>query len=445
MTKNLNINKTLILLVDLMLFTLSYVIAFFIRFGTNIPSKNATEIISMMPYFIMVFILFCFIYDIYSEYEKYDDRLISLICIIVLTTAVNLALSFIFSHFAIPRLSIAIASVLQFFLLGGWRYIVWKKALLINQPKSALIVGYPSEIQKIMESINVTLGRGLCIEKELRLNGKDNFPERWRVLLQQSIMNQIEVIIICSSVKNGERRTILDYCIQNGTAVMLVPDLYDIMLQKAKLISAGDIPIIQLGGLLSTSPRGVVKRIMDIVLSTIAILILLPVGIFTALAIKIESKGHVFFSQTRLGLKGKEFKVYKFRTMIENAEQISGPVLATENDPRVTKVGRVLRQIRLDEIPQFWNVLMGDMSLVGPRPERPHFVEEYSKDLPEFKYRHHVKGGITGLAQIEGRYSTDPDRKLAYDLIYAQNNNLLIDLVILLRTAKVLLQKGKAS
>jgi len=445
MTQNININKTLILLIDVMLFALSYAAAFFIRFGFQFPTINEYEMFTILPYFIVVFIVFCLIYDFYSEYEKYDDRLVSLICIIVLTTTVNLALSFLFRHFAIPRLALAFAALIQFFLLSIWRYIVWIKALLVQQPKSALIVGYPSEIKNIMETINVSLGRGLRIEKELRLNEKDIFLERWRDLSQQTIMNQIKVIIICSSVKNGGRRKIMDYCIQNGIEVMLVPDLYDIMLQKAKLVSAGDIPIIQLGGLLSSSPRGYVKRFMDIILSSLAILVLLPVGFLTALAIKIDSKGPVFYSQTRLGVRGKKFNVYKFRTMINNAEQITGPVVASENDSRITRVGKVLRQIRLDEIPQFWNVLIGDMSLVGPRPERPHFVDQYSEELPEFRYRHNVKGGITGLAQVEGRYSTDPDKKLAYDLIYAQNNSILADLVLLLRTAKVLMQKGKAS
>jgi Sugar transferases involved in lipopolysaccharide synthesis len=163
-----------------------------------------------------------------------------------------------------------------------------------------------------------------------------------------------------------------------------------------------------------------------------------------ALAIKLDSPGPVLYSQERTGLNGNLFTLYKFRTMVCDAEKLTGPVLATEEDPRITRVGRILRKIRLDEIPQFWNVLKGDMSMVGPRPERPYFVNEFKADLPQFDYRHQVKGGITGLAQVEGRYSTEPTNKLSYDLMYARNASPGLDFVILLRTAKVLFLKGKA-
>jgi len=131
--------------------------------------------------------------------------------------------------------------------------------------------------------------------------------------------------------------------------------------------------------------------------------------------------------------------------MVKDAEKYTGPVLAVKRDPRITRAGRVLRKTRLDEIPQLWNILKGDMSLVGPRPERPVFVEEYSKDLPEFDLRHQISGGLTGLAQVEGCYSTDPANKLTYDLLYAQNRSVLMDMVIILKTLKVMFLKGKAS
>ena len=130
---------------------------------------------------------------------------------------------------------------------------------------------------------------------------------------------------------------------------------------------------------------------------------------------------------------------------MEDAEKTTGPILAGEEDTRITRVGRFLRSTRLDEIPQFYNILRGDMSLVGPRPERPYFMEEFSKDMPEFDYRHQLMGGLTGLAQVEGRYSTGPGNKLIYDLYYAQRRTMLHDIAIMLRTVRVLLQKRKAT
>ncbi len=316
---------------------------------------------------------------------------------------------------------------------------------MILQPKRAIIIGYSSEIKKILQSINISLARSLRIEKEIRLNGKDNFAGRWEELIIGPRMKNVDLIIICSSVGQENRKLILNYCIQTSKMVMIVPDIYDVMLQRARLVSAGDIPIIQLQGLLAPTPMGYFKRGFDIIMSLLGMIILLPLGFLIMLIIKIDSRGPVIYSQERLGLAGKKFMVYKFRTMVTDAEKDTGPIMASAVDPRITRVGRLLRRTRLDEIPQLWNVFTGSMSLVGPRPERPYFVEKYCKDLPEFQHRHYVKGGITGLAQVEGRYSTDPDKKLVYDLLYAQNNNLLMDLVILLRTIKVSMQREKSS
>jgi lipopolysaccharide/colanic/teichoic acid biosynthesis glycosyltransferase len=144
-------------------------------------------------------------------------------------------------------------------------------------------------------------------------------------------------------------------------------------------------------------------------------------------------------------MRGKNFYLYKFRTMIDDAEKFSGPKMTEQGDARVTRVGRFLRRTRLDELPQFVNILKGDMSLVGPRPERPHFIKEYTGILPEFDYRHQIQGGLTGLAQVEGNYTTDPANKLRYDLFYAQKRSVIMDLAIMLRTARVMLQRKKSS
>lgn len=162
-------------------------------------------------------------------------------------------------------------------------------------------------------------------------------------------------------------------------------------------------------------------------------------------AIKVDSAGPVFYTQERVGRNGKAFRLYKFRTMVQDAEKSTGPVLATANDNRITRLGRFLRASRLDELPQLINVLKGEMSLVGPRPERQHFVDQFSQAIPHYIYRTHVKAGITGLAQVSGRYSTTPQDKLRFDLLYAKTYSPLSDLRIMFQTLKVIFMKDKSS
>lgn len=160
-----------------------------------------------------------------------------------------------------------------------------------------------------------------------------------------------------------------------------------------------------------------------------------------SILIKIDSRGPIFFKQDRVTENGKTFYVYKFRTMVENAEKLTGPVLATDNDPRITKIGNILRATRIDEIPQIINVFSGNMSIVGPRPERQFFIDQYLESTPEFAFRTAVKAGITGLAQVSGKYTTTFEDKLRYDLMYIKNYSFLLDMKILFKTIKVVFTK----
>lgn len=188
------------------------------------------------------------------------------------------------------------------------------------------------------------------------------------------------------------------------------------------------------------------KRVLDLVASGTLLILAAPLMLVTAIAIKLESPGDVFYSQERTGLNGKPFKITKFRSMRADAEKASGPVWAQKNDARITRIGKWLRKLRIDEIPQLWAVIRGDMSLVGPRPERPFFVEELAKAIPNYNQRHLVKPGVTGWAQINHSYgNTDDDAfiKLQYDLYYVLNRSVALDVAVILRTVKVVvLQKG---
>jgi len=187
------------------------------------------------------------------------------------------------------------------------------------------------------------------------------------------------------------------------------------------------------------------QRLLSLAVSFVALVICLPFLPFIILAVRLSSPGPIFFSQTRVGQRGRLFAVYKFRTMRQDAEE-NGAVWATKDDPRVTSIGKVMRSTRLDEIPQLWNVLRGDMAFVGPRPERPEFVEWLSKEIPFYDLRHMIRPGITGWAQVRYRYGASLDetkRKLEYDLYYVKNHSIGLDLLIMFETIKtIILRRG---
>jgi sugar transferase (PEP-CTERM system associated) len=189
-----------------------------------------------------------------------------------------------------------------------------------------------------------------------------------------------------------------------------------------------------------------VRRVISIVISLIGLILALPLLPLIVLAIRLDSKGPVFYTQTRVGKSGRVFKVVKFRTMRQDAEAASGPQWAGDNDPRITRVGKFLRSSRLDEIPQLWCVLKGDMAFVGPRPERPEFIEWLSKEIPYYGVRHMVRPGLTGWAQVRYKYGStveDSREKLQYDLFYIKNASIGLDLLIMFQTVKtVLLRRG---
>ncbi len=180
------------------------------------------------------------------------------------------------------------------------------------------------------------------------------------------------------------------------------------------------------------------KRILDVVLTLMGLVVAIPLMIVIGIVIKLESKGPVFYCQERVGKNGKVYTLYKLRSMYENAEE-NGAQWAEKNDPRVTRVGRFIRKTRLDELPQLFNVLKGDMSLVGPRPERPVFTYQFNEQIPGFINRLQVKPGLTGLAQVNGGYELGPAEKLEYDLYYIENRSLWMDIIIIFKTIKIVL------
>jgi lipopolysaccharide/colanic/teichoic acid biosynthesis glycosyltransferase len=218
----------------------------------------------------------------------------------------------------------------------------------------------------------------------------------------------------------------------------VVPELYEIFIGRVDAL-IGDIPLMRITH--SSVPRyyRALKRLIDIVGALLLLVLLSPLLLLAAVAIVLNDGPPVVFAQERTGRHLKPFRVYKLRTMIKDAEKHSGPVLAEADDPRVTPVGRVLRRYRVDELPQLVNILKGEMSFVGPRPERPYFVDQHLLDIPGYRERFRVKPGVTGLAQVSGGYATTPERKLKYDLIYMYHRTLAMDAQIVAETLKVVL------
>ena len=259
----------------------------------------------------------------------------------------------------------------------------------------------------------------------------------------EAIINEIPKhdAVILNDVPAELRNDILKFCYQYRVRTYVAPKLTDVMLRGARNITLFDTPLLLVKGTGLTPAQRVAKRTMDILLGSVALIIAAIPMVIVALAIKLEDGGPVFFKQKRMTRGGREFDILKFRSMIVDAEKYSGAVLAAGDDPRITKVGKIIRATRLDELPQIINIVKGDMSIVGPRPERKVIADEYCKDIPEFAYRLKVRGGLTGYAQIYGKYNTSAYDKLRLDLMYIENYSLLLDIKLIILTLRIIFSK----
>ncbi len=244
--------------------------------------------------------------------------------------------------------------------------------------------------------------------------------------------------VVMMDLPAEERNRWLKYCYERAVRVYLAPSISDIIIRNSEEIHYFDTPLLlaRNSGLSLEQKAG--KRLMDLLISGLGILISSPFMLIIAVAIKLYDGGPVFFRQERVTYGGKRFMITKFRSMIVDAEKEGHSVPATEKDPRITPVGRVIRATRLDELPQLLDIFRGDMSIVGPRPERVEHVQKYTEEIPEFSYRLKVKGGLTGLAQIYGKYNTSAYDKLKLDLMYIENYSLLLDIKLILMTIKIM-------
>ncbi|QZA32869.1 sugar transferase [Hydrogenibacillus sp. N12] len=432
------LSKVAVTVVDLVLLLVGFALAYLLRFGFDIPRENISPFMQLIPIIVGTGYVLFSVYGLYSIARKpYGDIVFSLGIALALLQLMTMAATFLIREFAFPRSVFMIAFVLQWGLLSAWRYAVLRVRRAVHGEKQVLIIGDRERIERIGQKLLEGAIGWYRIRAALE---PDHYEDRRDV-----VWDEIDTIVIGNGIDERIKAKIIEDAIRSHKHVMLAPDATDILFTRPQLMLIEDVPMVGLTDFGLTEEQKLIKRGLDIVLSLVGLIVALPLMLIIALMIKVTSEGPTLYVQERVTEGGRTFKLYKFRTMVKDAEKLTGPVLATERDPRVTKVGRFLRVTRLDELPQLFNVLKGDMSFIGPRPERPHFVKQFEAQLPAYTYRHRVKAGITGLAQVVGRYATEVEDKLALDLYYIKNYSLLLDLKILMITLKVVLTKEAAA
>ena len=424
--------KVLTYTIDILLILLSVYLSFVIKFGTNIHDDNLKAFIYVLPMMIVSYIVFMFVFGLDNILKKNISEIIFSIFLTVISLLVTTSfIAFFLQTFAYPRTIILISSIPEFITLSAWRYMVWRIERKSHGIKDCIVIGN-SEAKDLAKKIILKQNdlynvKYICSDRSTNIN---------------KYIGKVNVIFISNDVDYLIRHKIINNCIDVGKDVYLVPSSYELMMLHSEVHRADDTPLLNITTLGLTIEQRAMKRLLDILVASVGLLITAPIMLIIAVITKLTDGGNMLYGQERVTKGKKKFKVLKFRTMVMNAEKLTGPVLAGEDDLRITKLGRVLRATRLDELPQFINIIKGDMSVVGPRPERPFFVEKFESEVDDYKYRTIVKGGLTGFAQIYGKYNTTAEDKSKYDLLYIKNYSIFQDLKIILLTIKIMFMKN---
>lgn len=394
-------------------------------------SGNWFAFVAISPYIGLSYIIISHIFELDKpkDFTFFGIGYTVVLAIIVLLLA-TMAISFLTREFAFPRSILLTSSALQALFITLWHLFASKMYFRVNKSKSVLVIGYAKSqalAYKLLES------RGMWSHiKHVCAPGYSKVYE---------LIDECDVTFITEDVEEEYKQKIILYCIEKNYTVFYQPKSSEILQFNANFLQIDDSPVLDVRELGISPSSESLKRIIDVIVAGIAFIVFLIPSIIIYLILKIGG-GSAFYVQERVTRNNRVFKIYKFRTMIENAEAMSGPVLAQDTDKRITKIGHILRATRLDEVPQIFNILIGDMSIVGPRPERPFFVEQFNQEMPEYNLRHRVKAGLTGLAQVQGKYNTSVQDKLKYDLLYINGYSIALDIKLIMQTMNILLRKS---
>ncbi len=461
----------ILILSDIIMCLVSFVLSLFLRtqfdfliFQDIIPYERLnTEIFSIFTVIIIQTIVF-YTFGLYSLEEKniYKFNLKDNVLACIVSVALIIITIYFYSiDFNYQRSVITVFMALQLITINITRKLISRATDKKQKIKNIIFVGKTNIAKSLILEIeaNPYLKKryrilGILTIKSNNYNIKENFYD-YPILGSkediQKIISKYEVDeILIASEENWQDKFLhlmneSEWIIPNfhkTPDIKIIPSPYEIKIGKLKFSKIHDIPTFDIKKQLHRSHHFLIKRLYDIFLSIIMIILSLPVTLITALLIKLTSKGPVFYYQKRVGKDMKRFTIIKFRTMIDDAEKHTGFTLSPINDSRITPIGKILRVLRIDELPQLINVLKGDMSFVGPRPERVYFVNKFKYKIDSYIERFKVKPGLTGLAQIQGYYHTKPEVKIKYDLAYIYNWSFWLEIRILLETIKVILTIG---
>jgi len=468
--RNLGLFPLWVGLADVVLIHVGFLAAFALRFAGEFPRENFEAYLQAAPGLTILALVLFLTYGLY-DFRPQSWRTVwsGLVAALTLFPVCGMALSFVARAFALPRTVVLLSWFLHLLFSLGWRYAVWRTVEAARGALATLIVGPGSEALRLAGMLSGSgqgyqvVGLVLTDSVAAKVAASANEPTQAQKHPELSVISldslvpmdgthrtgwtgfeSADVLIMTPSTSAEDRAAAVTLASRLGAQTLLIPAHKDLLTLDSRVMQIDDTLVFEVGPDAIPPHLAWAKRALDIAVALMALVLSLPLCFVIALAIKLSSPGPIFYSQTRVGLHGRPYNLLKFRTMIDGAEERSGPVLCNRDDSRVTGVGRVLRTYRLDELPQFLNVLLGSMSLVGPRPERPEFVGEYCRLIPSYEQRHLLKPGLTGLAQLHARYDTPVEEKLRYDLLYAKRYSLFLDLRILFLTAKVLLMGDEA-
>jgi exopolysaccharide biosynthesis polyprenyl glycosylphosphotransferase len=433
--KPLAIPKWLVALVDLSLANLGLYFSFLLVSG-ELQGYQIGPLFLLLPSVSLVTLFLFNNLGLYTRHQR-DFMFIvrNLVTGVIGLTLFSILFAFMTRAFIFQRTVFLLAPLIQLLLLLGWRILYWKLELWIVGQKKLLVIGNHDDLEQTLEKLLTIPSSQFEVTRVIEPGQLSELP---------GLLDDADAVMLTGSIDIEQKNRIIRESFDRNREVFVIPELYEIILTRASMTQMQDTPVIECQDMQLGFLQVFVKRFTDLLITATLALPALAVTALIALTIRVTSEGPVLYAQERVGLHGRVFTLYKLRTMIVEAELESGPVFATEEDDRVTKVGRFLRLSRLDEIPQLFNVLRGDLSIVGPRPERPYFVKQFEQEMPEYKLRHLVKPGITGLAQVAGYYATNTHDKLRYDLYYIADYSLLMDFKVLLLTVPTLFNRDAA-